>query len=356
MKQILALFCLWLAAFNPAARAAVILQYHHIDTATPSLTSTSPELFAEHLAYLHEHNFQVIPLDEMLERVLSGDDLPSKVVAITFDDGYSSVAEYAAPVLERYEFPYAIFVNPDLIGNSSDFLSWSQLEDLQSRGALVANHTLDHPHLVRREADESSAQWEARIRQQIEEAEHQIEDNLGESHRFLAYPYGEYDRAVERILEDLGFIGLAQQSGAFDARVDQQAIPRYAFGGSYGGMDDFITKVNTLPLPWTAVSTRDEGGDALDDPLLPAGVARPQLLIELESPQLAQQINCYASGQGALAMERDGNTVRTRPNADLPVGRSRINCTAPSSDSGRFYWYSEFFMRRNPDGSWYEEY
>lgn len=355
MKRLVAMLGAWAVLLCPPLNAAVILQYHHVDTATPTLTSTTPELFAQHLRYLHDNDFVVMPLDELLNQVFAGNQLPDKAVAITFDDGYASVASQAAPLLEQYGYPYTIFVNPDLIGNSSDFLSWEQLHELQSLGATIANHTLDHPHLVRRNTDEAHSEWEARIRRQIEEAETIIHSRMGGSPALLAYPYGEYDADVERLVAELEIVGFGQQSGAFDARVDRQAIPRFAFGGSYGGMEDFISKVNTLPLPWIEIITRDEAGRELNDPLLPGGVTRPQLYIELESPQLAQQINCYASGQGALEIERRGTSITTRPNADLPVGRSRINCTAPSSQPGRFYWYSEFFMRKNPDGSWYNE-
>ena len=39
----------------------------------------------------------------------------------------------------------------------------------------------------------------------------------------------------------------------------------------------------------------------------------------------------------------------------LPPGRTKINCTAPSTQPGRYYWYSRMFMRKNDDGSWYQE-
>lgn len=356
MKFFIALVSIFAALLSMTTRAAVILQYHHIDTATPSLTSTSPELFAQHLEYLHDNDFSVLALDDLLARVFAGEQLPSKTVAITFDDGYASVASQAAPLLEQYSFPYTVFVNPNLIGNSSDFLSWEQIEGLREKGALIANHTLDHPHLVRRNAEETLEQWQNRIRDQIAGAENALESQLGYSPALLAYPYGEYDRHVEALVAELGIVAFGQQSGAFDARVDRQAIPRFAFGGGYGGMEDFISKVNTLALPWVEITTFGENGEELNDPLLPPGVTRPQLRIELESPQLARQINCYASGQGALEIVRGETSISTRPNSDLPVGRSRINCTAPSAEPGRFYWYSEFFMRKNPDGSWYSEY
>ncbi len=45
-----------------------------------------------------------------------------------------------------------------------------------------------------------------------------------------------------------------------------------------------------------------------------------------------------------------------KPNFDLRPGRSRTNCTLPSSQPGRFHWYSHNWFVRKADGSWYGEY
>src|SRR6056300_1867723 len=110
MKSFIALLAICVALFSVTIKAAVIIQYQHIDTETPALTSTSPELFSQHLEYLHENDFTVLALDELLERLFTGEQLPGKTVSSTFDDGYASVAGQAAPLLEQYGYAYTIFV------------------------------------------------------------------------------------------------------------------------------------------------------------------------------------------------------------------------------------------------------
>ena len=78
------LFALLLGA---QAHALVILQYHHISDTTPASTSTSPERFGMHLAYLEKHDFDVVPLEQLVQILRSGQPLPDRSVAITFDDG-----------------------------------------------------------------------------------------------------------------------------------------------------------------------------------------------------------------------------------------------------------------------------
>jgi hypothetical protein len=158
-----------------------------------------------------------------------------------------------------------------------------------------------------------------------------------------------------KIAHELGLVAFTQLSGAFDDSVDLQAIPRFAFGGRYGEMKEFIDKVNSLPMPLADVVIKDEHGRILKEPLLPVGSKRPVMLLRLRSSDIAKHIQCFATGIGRIKVHTNNDVVTTDLQADLPVGRSRINCTAPSTQPGRYYWYSRMFMRKNDDGSWYQE-
>lgn len=340
--------------YSGVIHAAVVIQYHHVDTVTPAATSISPDVFAEHMTYLADNGFAVWPLPRLLHSLKSGEVLPDKVIAITFDDGYKSVYTHAVPLLHKHHFPFSVFINTKLVGRSG-YMSWGELSELVRQGNTVANHTASHPHLVRLLDKESESHWHARITQEMTEAEKVLRNKLGQTPGLLAYPYGEYDQRVEAIARELGLLAFAQHSGAFDQHVDWQAIPRFAFGGQYTALKRFIEKVNSLPMPLSEAFVSDDSGQRLVDPLLPQHATRPTLTLRLQTARLAQAINCYASGQGRIAVEVNGRTITTRPTHDLPVGRSRINCTASSEQRGRFYWYSAFFMRKQADGQWYAE-
>ncbi len=349
------LFCsIFLLVHSGSIAAAVIVQYHHVDTETPAATSISPDLFAQHMAYLSDHGFEVWALPRLLEALKNGEPMSEKVAAITFDDGYVSVYSEALPVLRKHDFPFTVFVNTALVGGAG-YMGWDKLRKLVDEGNTVANHTVNHPHLVRRLEGETQKQWQVRIKSEMSAAEAVLRSKLGLSPKLLAYPYGEYNRRVQALAKELGLVAFAQHSGAFDENVDLQSVPRFAFGGAYTAMAGFIDKVNSLPMPLKAVRVSDGLGQQLADPLLPMAVSRPILALHLTTPKLAQQVNCFASGQGRIDAQVKGDTVSIRPERALPVGRSRINCTAASSQRGRFYWYSGFFMRKRADGSWYPE-
>lgn len=332
-------------------KAAVVLQYHHISDQTPAATSTSPELFRQHMAHLDEAGYEVVPLEDLVARLKTGKALPDKTVAITFDDGYDSVYQVAFPVLKRYGWPFTVFVNAEpLKQEQSKFVSWGNLREMAGAGATIANHSYSHPHLLRRQGRESDAEWRERIKEEILRAEEAIREETGQNHRLFAYPYGEYDRASQQLLKQLGFVAFGQQSGPLSDRDDRQALPRFPFGGPYGTMDDFKVKVASLPMPLTKANVPE-----LKDTVLPRSLTRPTLELSFGEKDLASRIQCFASGQGAIPVQVQNGSVTTRAPKDLPVGRSRYNCTAMSGQSGRFYWYSHLFIRKQPDGEWYPE-
>lgn len=333
------------------AGAAVVLQYHHVSDETPAATSISPALFRQHMAHLREAGYAVVSLPDLAARLRSGEPLPDRTVAITFDDGYDSIYQTAFPILKKYGWPFTVFVNTRPIDQGLEqFVSWKQLREMAAAGATVANHSYSHPHLLRRRQGESESAWRARVGDEILRAEMAIAKETGQEHRLFAYPYGEYDRETGKLLEDLGFMAFGQQSGPLAATDDLQALPRFPFGGPYGGMEDFKVKAASLPLPLSAAQV-----SAADDTVLPQSLTRPALELRLKDEDLAKRVRCFASGQGAIPVQVRGGRVTARAPKDLPVGRSRYNCTAPSAEPGRFYWYSRLFIRKQADGEWYPE-
>ena len=71
--------------------------------------------FARHMDYLARHR-RVVPLADLVAgRIGKG----RAAVAITFDDGYTSVLDEAVPVLRRHGFPATCFVPTKWIGHAT---------------------------------------------------------------------------------------------------------------------------------------------------------------------------------------------------------------------------------------------
>lgn len=340
----------------PAAPAVVVLQYHHVDDQTPAITSVTPERFRQHMDYLQRHDFEVVSLPALVALLRAQRPLPDRAVALTFDDGYISVYRHAFPLLRQKGWPFTVFVNPAAIdAGSGQLASWAQLREMAAAGAVVANHSDSHGHLIRRRPGEGRRDWEKRVGSDIDAAQTRIATQMGVAAKLFAYPYGEYDTQLARLLGRRGYAAFGQHSGPLGSGADLQALPRFPFGGHYGDLQDFATKVNSLALPVAGRQLLAEDGRPLADPVLPQDVGRPQLSITLAQPGDHRGVNCFASGQGRIEVRRTDEGFVAQAGKPLPVGRSRYNCTRASAQAGRFYWLSQLFIRKRADGSWYAE-
>jgi peptidoglycan/xylan/chitin deacetylase (PgdA/CDA1 family) len=336
------------------ASALVILQYHHISADTPTVTSTSPALFREHLKIIEESGFEVVDLEtvvKVMERRRGAP--PENAVLITFDDSYSSIYTTAYPLLKERGWPFVVFANTEPVDRARPgFMTWNQLKEMADNGAAIANHSVNHPHFVRRPADTDMQSWRAQAQREIQSAQARIKTNIGQDYKVLAFPYGEYDAALLDLLEALDFLGMSQVSGAVRPG-DGLAMPRFPMGGRYGEPGDFRLKLKALPLPVDEVQLRDEDGRKLDDGLLPKSVTRPILEIRLNDASLNAGLQCYASGQvEPISRREEGKVLVFQADKALPAGRSRYNCTMRNAESGRYHWFSVAFLRPFADGSW----
>lgn len=344
--KILLFKIVFLLALAQQANALVVLQYHHVSNETPKITSISPELFAQHMAYLKENKFDVWSMETLVDALSNGKDLPNKTAVITFDDGYISIYEQAWPLLKRYNYPFTIFVNTQHHDKpSKQFMSWDQLKTLSDQGVTIGNHSESHSYMVRRLENESQKQWRARVESEISDAQKNIDAKVGKQPKVFAYPYGEYNLELKGILKARDYIAFGQQSGAVSPSDHLQILPRFPFGGEYGDNEDFKIKVESIPFPFFKESFFDEKNKPFNAPILPKDTTRPILKLELGDAQLAAKIQCFGSGVGALPVQREDGAkeIMIQAQKSLKGERARYNCTAPFK-SGVFYWYSTTFI------------
>ncbi|MDF1822682.1 MAG: polysaccharide deacetylase family protein [Alcanivoracaceae bacterium] len=330
MKTVMCLLCLAAGA----ARAGSILMYHHVSETTPAATSVSPDTFARHLQLLEDNAFAVVPLTDLVARVAEG--LPhDRQVAITFDDGYASIAEHALPLLDARGWKAAIFVSVDQIGGAS-MMDLDTLRAAARRGHRILNHGFSHDHMVRQSVARSVADV---ARAQAFLASH------FDSPRYLAWPYGESSPELERALASEGYLAFAQHTGAVHADMNWQAIPRIAVNQRYAAWEPLYDKLMALPLPVQASSPAS--GITTDrrpwlELLLPADWDRP--------------LNCFVGGEPVVPLvqrREQGLQVRLRAAEPLAPGRHRYTCTA-AAQGQRYHWFSWLWMIRDGD-QWYAE-
>lgn len=317
-----------------AAQSAVILLYHHVAEDTPPSTSISPADFEAHLRYLRDNDFNVIALDRMIDSLRSGQSLPEKAVVITFDDGYSSIFDEAFPMLQAYDYPFTLFLSTQPIDEGlGNYMSWDHIRQMSAAGVIIANHMVDHPYMLEENDNESASQRLTRLREDLLKAEQRIEAETGQSHRYLAYPYGEYDPAIKSLLEELGFVGLAQNSGAVGPGSDFLALPRFPLASIYANLNTASTKFSTLPFTVTQMQP--------DSPV--TSDRSPSVVLKFENGNYnLDQVGCFANSRPIPMtwIDREQGVLELNPQESYSGRRWRYICTAPDPDSSRYYWYS----------------
>lgn len=111
------------------APPGVILMYHRVTELAndPYMLAVTPERFAAQLDAIRTVG---VPMQlQQLVRALRQGKVPSRAVAITFDDGYADNLHNAKPLLARYEAPATVFVTAGQVGRSREFW-WDELDRL----------------------------------------------------------------------------------------------------------------------------------------------------------------------------------------------------------------------------------
>lgn len=124
----------------------VILTLHHVRPPRPDafqpnrLLEVTPEFFRSLVRYLRRANVDLVSLDEVHRRLVER-DFKRRFVALTFDDAYRDLAQWAYPVMVEHGVPFTLFIPtsfPDHLGE----LWWLGLEAViaqNSRIGLVIN-------------------------------------------------------------------------------------------------------------------------------------------------------------------------------------------------------------------------
>jgi peptidoglycan/xylan/chitin deacetylase (PgdA/CDA1 family) len=327
-----------------AADTAVVLMYHRFAENKYPSTSIRLDQFQAHLAHLKERGYNVIPLADLLAAFNEGKPLPERAVVITIDDAYRSIYTVAHELFQSYGFPYTVFVATDGVDDGLPaYMSWEEMRELEVDGVTFANHGAAHRSTIEEGGFASEDERLALVRTDVERGWKRLSEELNPLPRVFAYPYGEYDAATAGLLKQMGYMCFGQQSGAISTASDKRALARFPMAESFGGMDQFRTKVASLPMPVLEVEPWD-----------PVVTTRlPEITVTLgDTDARIAELACYVSGQGRVDVEwlEPERRFTIGPREPFGEGRYRVNCTAPRND-GRYLWFSHVWIVRPEKGA-----
>lgn len=195
-----------------AVQSVPVLVYHRFGPGKSDM-SVSSDRFAEQMQYLRDYGYQVVRLSDLAAFVAGQRPLPARSVIITVDDGHPSFYDVAYPVISSYGFPVTLFIYTDWVGQGG--LNWRRLSELMGSGLIdIESHSKTHANMGVQLPGESDEAYRNRLRVEIADSRARLQQKLGRTSRFFAYPYGDSSPEAIEILEENGFeMAFTVQSG-----------------------------------------------------------------------------------------------------------------------------------------------
>ena len=228
-------------ALNRSVRLP-ILMYHYVEPWPADAgeirhgLTVRPEDFAAQMQYLHERGYVTVSLYDLVYALALGQPLPERAVALTFDDGYRSLMDYAVPTLQAYGYTGTVFVITELMDREFElYLTWPQAENLSAQGWKIEPHTKTHAELAGQSRDFQLYE--------ILGSMQTIEAHTGIMPRFLCYPAGKYDDVTLQLDRELNLWGaVTVEFGRVHTLASLYTLNRVRIDGR-GTLRDFVNGV-----------------------------------------------------------------------------------------------------------------
>ena len=201
--------------------------YHRFGESQFSSTNIRIEQLEDHIRELTSGSYTVMPVLQILSRIIKGVSLPNKTIGITIDDGFQSIYTEAWPRLRKAQLPFTVFISTDPVdGRYSQRLSWSHIREMRRAGVVFGAHTASHIHM----ADTSRKLNEA----EINKSNDRFAKELGVLPKLFAYPFGEASTEVFDTIKTGGYeYAFGQHSGVVHATSNRYYLPRFALNEKY---------------------------------------------------------------------------------------------------------------------------
>jgi peptidoglycan/xylan/chitin deacetylase (PgdA/CDA1 family) len=217
-----------------------ILCYHNVGQSPPDsrfkLLYVSQAQFEKQLWTIRRLGLRGVSMGEGLRRL--GGKAKSKLVVLTFDDGYADTLTQALPLLQQYGFTATCYLVSGAVGTynqwDAEFLSENKplLSDTQIRqwlaaGMEIGSHSRSHPKL--QDLDDESASRE------IADSREDLRTAFGVPIEHFSYPFGRFADATVELVKRAGYrSAVSLLPGIACAKDDPYRLPRIFVNGERG--------------------------------------------------------------------------------------------------------------------------
>jgi peptidoglycan/xylan/chitin deacetylase (PgdA/CDA1 family) len=196
-----------------------VIMYHDVikkrDRHSVWFDCTVDEL-KEQFEFFKSQNATPISLHDLHAHLVAGKPVPPNPVVLTFDDNYQGFFDNAYPLLKEYNYPAAMFVHTNYVGDKTGDhpkMDWDELKKLDAEHLVtIGSHTMSHPDDMRTLTPEKQEQ-------ELTGSKSVLESHLGHPIPYLAYPDGHNDEVTRDATRRAGYTmafsvdnGMAEES------------------------------------------------------------------------------------------------------------------------------------------------
>ena len=201
-----------------------ILMYHYVGTAPPgdpapqqrSALTVSPAAFDQQLDWLSANGYHAVDMTDLRAYLAGLQDLPSRPVVLTFDDGSADLYTTAYPQLLAHRMKAVAFIVSGFL-DAPGRVTRDQVVRMSRHGVEIGSHTLDHLDLTKLPPE--------RVQGELQGSKHMLEGLLGMPVPDFAYPAGRHNPAVDAAVAAAGY----ESASTTDPGTVHAAGDRYAW-------------------------------------------------------------------------------------------------------------------------------
>ncbi len=189
-----------------------VLAYPDLAAVKSEQTSRIVDRFRNQIAFLQTEGYHVVDIRQLAAFMAFDTTLPPKAVILTFDDQSRLFYDLIFPILRTRKLPGTLFIAPPAVGREA-MADWSQLREMTESGISIQYRfpaTLAGTIKPLRFPDRSRL---AQIVATLTRERIQIETNVGQPCRYLAYAGGKMAALKIMLAERAGFTGGFNRSG-----------------------------------------------------------------------------------------------------------------------------------------------
>jgi hypothetical protein len=268
----------------------------------------------EHIEILNNKKYYVLTTNNIIDAAISSKILPNYAVAITITSNKKQIINNVWPSLAKTSLPFTLFIDPHLISNGDNNMTWEDIKILNNNGIEIGIRSTP---------------------KKIKNAIKIYKNNLSIKPTSYQYKLGIWSEEEIKIFKENNIkIAFGDNSGPVSLNMQMYKLPRFNISGKFANIERLKTILDTLPLEITNISPKN---NTLNNNPPLYGFS---LLNKNHIP------DCYTNNNNkaeVIIVNENRIEVRTKT---FNGSKARINCISKDSNN-RLLWHGALYWVDN---------